>query len=555
MIPLRRRGARTALQAIHTREHPALDRLAALWKEMDPRKRLLAVLAGVALVAFVAILARVAGSPSMALLYAGLEPKSAAEVVASLEQKGIAYELRGPAIYVPSDQRDQARLSLAAENLPASGVAGYELLDTLSGFGTTTEMFDATYWRAKEGELARTLLAAPGMRAARVHIANPVRRPFQRDSVATASVILTSGGGTIDETQALAARHLVASAVAGLKPENVTVIDSLAGVILRAGDDKPAALQDLAGADRAEALRARLERLLAARVGAGRAVVEVNVETVLESETVSERVLDPASRIAIAEETNEKTESAEGSGPAGVTVASQLPDPAATQGGANSRRSSSETRERTNYEVSEVRRERIRMPGDIRRLSVAVLVDGITTTAADGTTTWVPRPEEELAALAELVRSAVGYDEARGDVVTIDSLEFTPEPVLGTRVESGIFDLFAMNAMTLIQLGVLAAVVLLLGLFVLRPMLTAPQVALPGAEPGEDADEEGVIEGLAAEELAASLEAAQEMIPAEMAEAEARMITLREAISERAEEATALLRVWIETREAGEDAA
>ncbi|QDL94757.1 flagellar M-ring protein FliF (plasmid) [Paroceanicella profunda] len=529
-----------------------MDRLASLWKEMDARKRILAILAGLATVAVVIALARLASAPSMALLYAGLEPRAAAEVITSLEQKGVPYELRGQAIYVPTDERDRVRLGLASENLPATGIAGYELLDGLSGFGTTAEMFDATYWRAKEGELARTLLAAPGMRAARVHIANPVRRPFERDKAPTASVILTSGGGTVDETQARAARYLVASAVAGLNPDNVTVIDSVAGVILAAGDDAPAQVKDLSGTGRAEELRAKLERLLAARVGDGKAVVEVTVDTVMESETVSERVIDPASRVAIAEETSEKSESSEGNGPGGVTVASQLPDPAqAGQGGQTSKRSSSETRGRSNFEVSEVRRERVRMPGDVRRLSVAVLVDGLTTTAADGTTTWTQRPEAELVALGELVRSAVGFDEARGDVVTIDSLEFSPEPVLGTRAEAGVFDLFAVNAMTLIQLGVLAGVALLLGLFVLRPMLAAPPVALTQADGDALEDGQGMINP---EELAASLEAAQQVL-GPTPESEARLLTLREAIAERSEEATLLLRNWLETREPGEDAA
>lgn len=521
---------------------------------MEPRRRVLMVLAVLATIAVFAFLARVAGSPSMALLYAGLDPKAAAEVVAALERRGTPFELRGQAIYVPSGERDGVRLALAGENLPASGTAGYELLDTLPGFSTTAEMFDATYWRAKEGELARTLLAGPGMRAARVHIANPVRRPFDREGKPSASVILTASTGAVDPARALAARHLVASAVAGLRPENVTVIDSVAGVLLKAGDAGPGTLPDAQGRDRAAEIRERLGRLLAARVGDGRAIVEVNVDTVTESETISERVIDPSTRVAIAQDSEEKSENQEGTGPGGVTIASNLPDPAATAPPANAKRSSTATRARTNFEVSEVRRERVKLPGDVKRISVAVLVDGIATVAADGTRTWAPRPEAEIQQLAQLVRSAIGFDEARGDVVTVTSLEFSPAPVLGTVAETGFGDLLAVNAMTLIQLGVLAVVALVLGLFVLRPMLSAaPPVALPG--PGDlPADAAGTALLAGPGGLEATIEAAGELLEANP-ETVARLSGLRETISQRTEEAAVLLKSWLETEQPGEEPA
>ncbi len=513
---------------------------------MEPRKRIVAILATLATVIAVMALARIGTTPAMALLYAGLPPQSAGEVVAALEAKGIAYEVRGEAIYVAEETRDAARLDLAAQNLPASGTAGYELLDTLSGFGTTSEMFDATYWRAKEGELARTLLAAPGIKAARVHIANPVRRPFQDAASPSASVTLTPGAGGIDAGQAQAARYLVASAVAGLTPENVTVIDSESGVLLRAGEAGPGMGTIPTATERGAEMRAKLERLLAARVGDGRAVVEVTVDTVTESETISERVIDPESRVPIATDTEESSENSQGAGPGGITIASNLPDPAATDQAATTTRAASNTRQRTNFEVSEVRRERVRVPGEIRRISAAVLVDGTIAPGPDGVPVWTERPQAELDALAELVRSAIGFDAARGDVVTIDSLEFTPPPALGTLVETNAAGFLVRNAMTLIQMGVLGVVALLLGLFVLRPMLTAtPAVALPPPAP-DLVGSEG--------ELAAAFEAAGELLPANP-EATQRLMSLREVITERAEESTILLRSWLETREPGEDPA
>ncbi|GIX15506.1 MAG: flagellar M-ring protein [Paracoccaceae bacterium] len=529
-----------------------MERLISTWQALEPRRRLVLVLGATALVAVLVWLARIAATPSLALLYAGLEPQAAAEVVAALEARGVPFELRGQAIYVPAAERDRLRLDLAAQNLPAPGPAGYELLDSLSGFGTTAEMFDATYWRAKEGELARTLLATPGVKAARVHIANPLRRPFQRGITPSASVILTGTAGPIDPARAEAARYLVASAVAGLSPEQVTVIDSLAGIVLRAGEGGPTAAPSPVASDRAEALRGRLERLLAARVGPGRAVVEVSVETVMESETITERVIDPDSRVAIATDSAEKSESAEGTNAPGLTVASNLPDAANTGADTPSKRQSSETRERTNFEVSEVRRERVKMPGDIRRISVAVLVDGIETTAPDGSVQRVPRPAEELAQLEALVKSAVGFDEARGDVVTVTSLAFTQPPELGTAAAPGLTDRLGLDPMTLIQLGVLAAVALALGFFVLRPLLAPPRQEIV-TEGGEDAPEAGLL--TPPETLESSLEAARSVVAPETADTLPRMALLREVISDRPEEATAVLRAWLEGDVPEEEAA
>lgn len=488
-----------------------------------------------------------AGRTPQALLYAGLEPKAAAEVAAALDRQGIPFEIRGESIWVPRDRRDSVRLALAGENLPRQNGAGYEILDSLSGFGTTAEMFDAAYWRAKEGELARTLLAAPGLRAARVHIANPPHRPFRTGADPTASVVLDAGPGGVAPAMAEAARHLVAAAVAGLRPDRVAVIDGARGVLVRAtGPGSPEAIE---GTDRAATLRLRLERLLAARVGEGRAVVEVNVDTVRESETISERVVDPASRVPIAQDSTERSESEEGAGPGGVTIASNLPDPAAVPEAPAAKRSSTETRERTNFEVSEVRRERVKLPGEVRRISVAVLVDGIVSAAPDGSRVWTPRPEEELARLAELVRSAIGFDAARGDVVTVTSLEFSPLPETAAPAAPGLVERLAAEAGILAQIAVLGLVALALGLFVLRPMLAPPPAAVALPLPDEEAPQ------LAPPaEVAAALEAAGDLLEEGAGELP-RLATLRESIAARGAEAAELLRSWLEAPDQGEEPA
>ena len=213
-----------------------MNKIVDTWQNLDVRRRI--ILLGAIALSFVAVLslAQIATRPGMALLYSGLDPAAAGEVIGSLEQMNVEAEVRGDAIFVPEDARDRVRLALAREGLPRQGQSGHELLDQISGFSATADMFNAAYWRAKEGELARTILSSPGVRAARVHIAVPTRRPFARAGVpATASVTVTMAGGSITQDQANAIRYLTALAVPNLSPDQVAVIDSRVGMVLAPG--------------------------------------------------------------------------------------------------------------------------------------------------------------------------------------------------------------------------------------------------------------------------------------------------------------------------------
>jgi len=459
-----------------------LQQLFAVWQGFDARRKL--VVAGATIAMFAAILAMsgMAGKPTMGLLYAGLSGSSSGEVLAALDQRGVVYEVRGDSIFVPVADRDSLRMSLAGEGLPATGGAGYELLDGLSGFGTTSQMFDAAYWRAKEGELARTIVASPHIRDARVHIAAATGQPFRRDQRPTASVTVTSTAGGMSPAHAKALKFLVASAVAGMQPDDVSVIDRDGGLIMAGDEMSPM----MGGDDRAADLKRNVERLLEARVGYGNAVVEVAVDTVTEREAIMERRFDPQGRVAISTEVEERSNSATDSRSGAVTVASNLPaGDAANQDGNSSQSQDSETRERTNFEVSETTREVVRTPGAVRRITVAVLIDGIETIGPDGAPVWQPRPEEELSALRDLVASAVGLDEERGDQITLRSLPFEPVAELGTApAAASILPPLDLDIMALIQTAVLATVALILGLFVLRPLLLAPPAAPRQAEAG-----------------------------------------------------------------------
>ena len=457
-----------------------MQNVIAIWTSLDLRRRIIIVGATLAMFAAILGLSRMAGQAEMGLLYAGLEPAAAGEVVAALDQRGVAYEVSGDSILVDVSQRDTLRMALAAEGLPAAGGGGYELLDSLSGFGTTSQKFDAAYWRAKEGELARTLLSIPQVKAARVHIASAPTRAFQAEAKPTASITLTTVSGSLSEAQARAIRHLVASAVAGMTPDAVQIIDTVAGLI---GGQETQEFDAGDADNRAAAIKGNVERLLAARVGAGKAIVEVSIDLVSERESITERKLDPQGRVAISSETEERSGSS--TEPGGeVTVASNLPEGDAGAG-AQGKSQTSETKERVNYEVSETSREILRSPGAVRRMTVAVMVDGVVATAADGSRTWTARPEEELATMRELVASAVGLDDTRGDILTLKSLEFQELPVPeGTEAAGGFMPQFGhIDLMSVIQTAILAMVALVLGLFVIRPVLTsANRATLPSPD-------------------------------------------------------------------------
>ncbi|WP_037313780.1 flagellar basal-body MS-ring/collar protein FliF [Ruegeria halocynthiae] len=526
-----------------------MQQIGTVWASLDRRKQI--IVAGAVVLVFLGVLAmsRLMTAPSMTLLYAGLESGAAGDIVRSLDQRGVPYEIRGGSIYVPGSQRDELRMTLASEGLPANGNRGYELLDSLSGFGTTSQMFDAAYWRAKEGELARTIVGSPYVSQARVHIANGSTNPFQRSVAPTASIYLVPSGGQITSDQAKAIRFLVASAVSGLAPENVTVIDSNGAVI---GAQETAVAADTAD-DKAQQLRDRVMRLVEARVGAGNAVVEVSVDTVTKTESIRERRFDPNGRVAISTDVEERSDSARNQS-GDVTVASNLPDGDGA-GGDESNSNATQTRERVNYEVSETELEVHNAPGAIKRLTVAVLVNGTRSVDAAGVEAFEPMPEAEMDALKELVASAVGFDAARGDVITLKSLDLPVVEPQGTVAASSIWQKVHFDAMSLIQMAVLAIVSLVLGLFVIRPILTSPAMApalLPsGVTPEPDAyltgeiapEEGGQVTALPGQATAGG-------VPALAAQAGADPVDrLRAMIGDKQEETVEILRSWLEEGE------
>ena len=447
------------------------------------RLRLLA-LAGVAaaLLLGITLLVMRANTPAMALLYGELDTRDAGAVVASLERARIPYRITGGGtqLMVPADDVARLRLSLAREGLPAGGSVGYELFDRSESLTTTPFQQDMNRMRALEGELQRTIRGLSGVRAVRVHLVLPRREAFSRErSDAQASVVLSmQGSQRLDREGVQAVLHLVATAVPGLQPRHISIIDSRGELLARGGQ----ALGGAAGAATQEEMRraqeqrmARgIEEMLERTLGVGRVRAEASIDMDFDRVESREERFDPENQVP--RSTQSSTESSRGGEPGNVSVGNNLPGGEAAGAGGGTQESRSE--ETTNFEIGRTTRNTLREHPVIRRLSVAVLVDGVAEPVEGAAPRVRERTPEELTRLAALVRSAVGFNEQRGDRVEVVSMRFAQtEPV---PPPPGMFGLDLPQAMIarLIETSVLALVGLLAILLVGRPVARRLAVSL-----------------------------------------------------------------------------
>ncbi|WP_029008760.1 flagellar basal-body MS-ring/collar protein FliF [Azospirillum halopraeferens] len=447
---------------------------------------------GVGIVAAIAGMALLLSQPHMTTLYTGLAPAEAGRIVKAVTDMGIPVSapFDGTSIQVPQADASRVRMLLAEQGLPSAGGVGYELFDSDKPLGITSFMQRMNRLRALEGELARTIETLAGIEAARVHVVLPDREEFSRGApTPTASVVVRMRGrAVLERRQALAIRNLVSSAVPNLKPGGVTVLDA-SGELLLGDDDGTGVASARADGMRAAAetrVARAIEQMLVARLGAGNVRVQVAAEVETKREVVRSHTFDPASQVVRSTQlVEEQGRSVDTSGEPPVTAEQNLPqnEVRAQPQGAQSTNDTRRQEETVNYEISNVARETVIEPGDVRRLSVAVLVNGVWTTAADGTRTYQPRSAGELERLTELVRSAMGFDAARGDRVTVENLEFVdlaPDLTPRDPMEE-IAETLTRNVMTLIQwviLLILSALVILVGLRpLIRRVFPAPEPA------------------------------------------------------------------------------
>ncbi|KAA0679671.1 flagellar basal-body MS-ring/collar protein FliF [Azospirillum brasilense] len=456
------------------------------------RTRLL-VLAGtgVGIVLAVATMAVLLSRPHMTPLYTGLEPAEAGRIVKAVEAMGVPVSAAfdGTAVQVPEAEVPRLRMLLAEKGLPSRGGIGYELFDTDKPLGITSFMQRMNRLRAMEGELARTIETLSGIEAARVHIVLPDREEFSRAApTPTASIVVRMRGrAPLERRQALSIRHLVSAAVPNLKPSAVTVLDASGEVLLTEedGDARSSAKVDGLRAGHETRISRAIEQMLVARLGQGNVRVQVAVDVETKREVVRSQSFDPNSQVVRSTQTvQEQDRSLDSTGEPPVTAEQNLPQREVRAQAQNNRSSSDSKRqeETINYEISNVARETVIEPGDIRRVSVAVLVNGTWATAQDGTRSYEGRSPEELQRITELVRSAMGFSEARGDRVTVDNLEFVNlAPELGAREPMAeIVDTLSRNVMTLIQWVILLVLCGLLIVLGLRPLIRR---VFPAPEP------------------------------------------------------------------------
>ncbi|BBF93583.1 flagellar M-ring protein [Blastochloris tepida] len=415
--------------------------------------------------------------PPMATLYNDLALQDSAAIVKDLERAGVAYELRGDGstILVPKADVARLRMKMAEAGLPRGGSVGYEIFDKSDSLGTTSFVQNINQLRALEGELARTISAIERIQQARVHLVIPERALFSRDKQDPSASIALRVQGELDPGQIRAIRHLVASAVQGLKPERVSIVDE-AGRLLAdgAGDDT---MTDLASDERTAAYERRIKKqideIVSSVVGHGRARVQVNAEFDFNRITQTSDSYDPESRVVRSTQTREETQvSSEGNGQ--VSVANEVPNPAAQGGAPQVRDQSKKSEETVNYEISRTTRTEVVEGGRIKRVSVAVVVDGAYSRDGAGNVTYTPRTNEELDRITALVRSAIGFDQKRGDQVEVVNLRFAEGPPPGLPADEGWLSQLKFGKEDIMQAaetGVFVFLTLIVLLMVVRPMV------------------------------------------------------------------------------------
>lgn len=437
------------------------------------------VMAGVAavLTAFFLYVAGVISEPPKTILYSGLDPRAAAQVTAKLDAMNVKYDAKGDGstILVPADQVVKLRMELASENLPAAGT-GYEIFDKSDSFGTTAFVQNINKLRAMEGELARSIETIDGIDTARVHLVIPERQLFSHDDQSPSASVVLRTQGTMDRGQVAAIQHLVAAAVAGLMPNRVAIVDDH-GTLLAGGDDKTGAdataeEQENHTTDLEDRLRQRIESIVASIVGPGHVRVQVAADMNYDHTQTTSETFDPDSKVVRSTQTVEQNASDTNASNGGaVSVANSLPN--AQQNNADSTKSSSgRTEETTNYEISKTTKTSVVDQGTVKRLSVAVAVDGTTKTDAAGKDTYTARTPQEMSQIDSLVKSAIGYDKKRGDDVKVVNMPFAhldvadatpaPQPLLG--LDSAYW-------FKIIEAAILSLTALLIGLFVVRPLI------------------------------------------------------------------------------------
>ncbi len=452
---------------------------------------------GAGVVAVLVALVMFMGKEPNELLYSNLDLKEASEVTQALDQAGIKYETKGDGstIMVPRDKVASARLMVAGKGLVSSGSIGYEIFDTSNALGQTDFVQQLNRQRALQGELERTIKAMQGVNSVRVHLVLPKRQLFE-ESAEQPSAAVTIGVGSREPSSDMvrAIQNLVSSSVPNMKAEKVAVIDQH-GKTLSAPSDE--SLAGKMAQDRKSEVEARIAKtvkdMIEGVLGPGKARVNVTADLDLNRVTTQEERFDPDGQVVRSESTTEaSSQENKNEDNAGVTAAANVPGGQGANGFQQLGSRSGQNDSVTNYEISKSVKTTVQEPGAIKKIAVAVAIDGVSAPIGkDGKPgAYTPRTAEEIQQIEELVKTAVGFDAARGDQVKVTNIKF-PQPEDQGLEKAGLLSGLDKNdIMRFAELGVLAVVALLILLFAVRPFiknLSAPapgQMALAGPSGG-----------------------------------------------------------------------
>jgi flagellar M-ring protein FliF len=433
-----------------------------------------------ALIGFFAFVIMRVTTPQMTTLFTDLSAEDSSGIIKDLERQAIPYELRndGAVIMVPKDKVTRLRMKLAEGGLPKGGGVGYEIFDKSDALGTTSFVQNINHLRALEGELARTIRAIDSVQAARVHLVLPERPLFSRETPEPSASIVVRVRGALEPQQIRAIRHLVASAVSGLKPQRVSIVDE-AGRLLAdgagTGNDADNSVADERRSSFEKRMRNEVEAIVSSVVGSGRARVQLSADFDYNRITQTSDKFDPEGRVLRSTQTREESSAtADNSGQ--VTVNNELPGNQ-RQGDTPvpARDQSKKTEETNNYEISHTTKTEVTEAGRVNRISVAVLVDGSYTKNEKGEMVYGDRSKEELDRIGALVRSAIGFDQKRGDLVEVVNLKFAEAPATIPIAEPtgllGMVQFTKDDVMYVIELGVMMLLGLVVLFMVIRPLV------------------------------------------------------------------------------------
>jgi flagellar M-ring protein FliF len=430
-----------------------------------------------ALIGFFAFVIMRVTTPQMTTLFTDLSVEDSSGIIKDLERQGIQFELRneGSIIMVPKDKVTRLRMKLAEGGLPKGGGVGYEVFDKSDALGTTSFVQNINHLRALEGELARTIRAIDRVQAARVHLVLPERPLFSRETPEPSASIVLRVRGALEAQQIRAIRHVVASAVNGLKPQRVSIVDE-AGQLLADGaqSDADAAVGDERRAAFEKRMRKQVEDIVSSVVGAGRARVQLSADFDYNKITQTSDKFDPEGRVLRSTQTREESSAtADNSGQ--VTVNNELPGNQNQDNAVRARDQSKKSEETNNYEISRTTKTEVTEAGRVNRISVAVLVDGAYSKNEKGEMVYADRSKEQLDRIAALVRSAIGFDQKRGDQVEVVNLRFaeppTSQPISEPTGLLGMLQFTKDDVMYVIELGVMMMLGLVVLFMVVRPLV------------------------------------------------------------------------------------